>query len=206
MKRCSVQASLKPRLDMAFKCFALPLLILLLLPSFSLANIYRCVSDSGVVTYSDEPCGNNAVVAFEAHKMGVEGAAGKDVIRPNTNRASYEELEKDIIDHAKRIGTCILPDKKINGYSIVKGSKTYDVIDWTVSEEFGSDNNKGQWQITITYQGKIITDKHRRSRTMNTIKLKTIMVSKGGQPSDPPSMDNLRTFRKTHKGNWQYLR
>ncbi len=203
---CALRTRINLTLDTALKRFALTLLALMLLPSFSFANIYRCGSDSGVVTYSDVPCGNNAVVAFEKHVVGVEEAARRNVIQPNTNRGRYDDLEKDILAHAQEVGSCIFPDKKLNSFSIVKGGKPDNVIEWNISERFGSEEYKSEWDIKISYQGKLITDKFYKSRTIKTIRLKTIKVSKNGQSFDPISMSNLKAFRKIRNGEWIYQR
>ncbi len=201
---CVVWIRLRLKLDKTLKRVALPFLALMLLPSFSSANIYRCVSDSGVVTYSDVPCGKNAVVAFKKNVVSVEEAAGRNVIRSNTDRAVVKDVLKDVIHHAKQVGSCILPEKKCISNTVSYPVTTYSSnADWAINLFCGYEGHYA-WQIDISYEMRIENPHSRRMRTIKAARLKTVKISRDHKPFDPDSMENLKAFRKIQNGIWQY--
>lgn len=194
-----IRIRLKPRLAMALHRFALPLLALMLLsPSFSFSDVYRCVSDTGIVTYSDTPCGKNAVVAFEEHKMGVEDAARRSIIMPATNRTDKDEIINSLVVHAEKIGSCIFPDKELKGSFLSKTGPSYSKNDLShsVVMNFRSEDSKTDHVIKVFYEGRMADGP--------TVKLKTIKVYKNYKPFNPISMKDLKAFRKIDSGVWEY--
>ena len=86
----------------------------MLLPLSSFADIYRCVNEKGIVVYSDQPCGDNAAVAFKESGMSVDDAISRKVIHMTALRDRLSLFESDVERHAKTIGGCILPDIRLH--------------------------------------------------------------------------------------------
>lgn len=198
MTLCLVGLRPGPKLDTALKRFALPLLILILLSSLSYADIYKCTSDSGVVTYSDEPCGKNAVHAFDEYVMSIDDAASRDIITPSTDRSYKYDIISAMIPHAKRIAYCIFPDKEFLGVILSKTSwyASKNDLCYSVNMGFGSKDPDSGRVIKVFYEGRMIDGP--------IVRLAAIKIYKGHKPCEPISMNNLKTFRKIKEGEWEY--
>ena len=203
---CFPRINLKPGLKITFKRIVWPLLILMVMSSVSSANIYRCVSDSGVITYSDVPCGDNAVVAFKKHEVGVEEAAARDVIGPNTSRANLKNVLMDVVHHAKQVGSCILPGKEFISYTVSNPVTSYSSnLVWSVNLFFGT-KDYIEWRINISYAMNMEYPQSERLRTISAARLTSIAIKRNDKPYDPASMNNLKAFKKEQIGAWRYKR
>ena len=178
-----------------FRLGAIGLLVLILRPSLSPADIYRCVNDQGIAQYSDEPCGDNAVAAFDEYKMSVDDAAGRDIIRPTSDRSRLDFIDSDIRAHAELIGKAILPHQKLNRVS--KHTAGYfgrdEVLDWLYSLYFGPAEYDREWEIEIFYRG---------STEKKTVWLRTIRILKDGAPFEPSTMLGFKALAKVKTGEW----
>ena len=75
--------------------------------------VYKCVSDDGVTTYSDQPCGNKAEIVIETTDFSVDEAIGN--ASPYTEPVTYSlDIGADILLHARKVGKSILPEKEFD--------------------------------------------------------------------------------------------
>jgi hypothetical protein len=175
-------------------------LILILLPSLAPADIFRCVSDDGVVRYSDNPCGDDAVPAFDEYKPSVDDAAGRDIIKPLSDRSRLDDIEQDLKAHAIQLGIAIVPNQKLNHVFKDKAGDPgrNEVLDWLFTLFFGPEAYDRQWRIEIFYRG--------RMEGAAVVWLRTIRIQMDGAPMDPSTMQGLKAFRKIKSGEWAYQR
>jgi hypothetical protein len=169
----------------------------MLLTEISLANIYKCVSEDGVVTFSDEPCSSKAEVFINTPpKLSID-----DVI---STASPFTELlidsntiNEDLVTHAKKIGKCILPEENYNSYMIRGGHRSARRYpDWEIILKYGPPGNESKWKITIKYSVKPKNDIPR-------VWLKTIYVFLWGRYYDPPSLRNVKKMNRIRTGKWQ---
>jgi hypothetical protein len=168
--------------------------ILLIKPSF--ADIFKCVSDDGVVTFSDEPCGKNAEITFQKYTMSVDDAINLGPIKTFTDRTYVRGIRPDLEAHAKIIGSCILPNAKRNYLFVDRAGGQYynPKIDWKISLFFGPQGYEREWNIDLFYKG--------RKEKNITVWLNSITVTKDGRPFNPPSMHNVKKLKKVGTGKW----
>ncbi len=179
---------------------------LVLIPSIVLspvqlwADIYRCVSDDGVVTYSDHPCGRDAKVIYRKYEMSVDDAARRDIIKPGTDRSDMWAVEKDIKDHACQIARIIVPDQRLHYIYIKRDGKVEDEIpvDWRVTVPWGPEEDILNSSIEFYYRGK-------KNGRLN-VWLHSLQTLSDRRPYDPLAMKDVRQFKKAGLGQWEYRR
>ena len=174
------------------------LLILILLPaSTASADIYKCVSDNGAVKFSDTPCATDAEVAFETEELNFDDVIGNASPYPNSPVPVSRFDIKDIVPHSKKIGQCIITGEYNNATHLRQaiGRKTNK---WHVDLYFGPENEKLRFTVRMTY--RVI---HRIDNTVS-VWLNTIRVKRYRKLYDPPSMDNVKTFKKMSVGLWEH--
>lgn len=175
-------------------------LVIVLLPVSLFADIYRCVSDNGTVTYSDQPCGKNAEIFHPEYEMSVDDAARRDILKPATDHASIWYVEKDIKDHARHIADVIIPNQQFHDIYITRKGRERDEIpiDWQVTISCGPEADALYSQIKFYYRGK--------KKSIFSVWLESLKVFSDRQPYDPPAMKDVRRFKKISAGEWKYLR
>jgi hypothetical protein len=175
-------------------------LVLMLLPSLAMADIFRCVSDDGGVRFSDAPCGDNAAVAFGEYKLSVDDAAGRDILKPLSDRSRLQDIERDMEAHAKLLGSSMVPNQMLNYVFKDKAGDPGrgEVLDWLFTLFFGPEDYNREWRVDIFYRGKL--------EGAASVWLRTIRIQKDGAPIDPATMQGLKAFRKIKTGEWTYQR
>jgi hypothetical protein len=165
------------------------------IPAF--ADIFKCVSEDGFVTFSDEPCGKNAEIAFQKYIMSVDDAVGLDLISLFTDRTQIRSIRLDLESHAKILGNCILPNEKRNYLFVDRagGHHYHREIDWKLSLFFGPQGYEREWNINVFYKGK-------KEKNIS-VWLNSITVTKDGRPFNPPSMLNVKKLKKVGPGEWK---
>jgi hypothetical protein len=172
-------------------CFYVIVMLFFAVPAF--ADIYKCVSDDGVVTYSDQPCASDAEVAFETENLNFDDAIGN--ASPYTEQlvpASKIDGE-DFVAHARKIGKYIFPYEYNNSYV---NQTTPMSRGWRILLYFGPENNKRNYRVALEYGRK-------PTNQGIYVWLNSISVKKDGKPFDPPSMVNVKTYKKMGTGRWQ---
>ena len=173
------------------------LLAMLLVAEPSFANIYKCVSDDGVVTFSDQPCSTKAEVFINTPPA----VSIDDVINQASPFAElYVEsntIDEALVAHAKKIGKSILPDEIYNSYMMRGGNRrARRYPQWEVSLKYGPPGKESKWRIRLEYRVKPKDDIPR-------IWLKTIYIYLWGSYYDPPSMHNVKKMNRIKTGKWQ---
>jgi hypothetical protein len=173
------------------------LIVMILLAETSFANIYKCVSDNGVVTFSDEPCSKEAEVFINTPPV-LSIDEGISLASPFTQLIiESNTINEDLVTHAKKIGKCILPEEHYKSYILRGGNRrARRYPQWDISLKYGPPGNKSKWKITIEYRVKIKDDIPR-------IWLKTIYVFLWGRYYDPPSLSNAKKINRIRTGKWQ---
>lgn len=168
--------------------------LILLIPVLnSSADIYKCVSEDGVLTFSDEPCDSKAEVAFKTEEYDFDKAIGNGSPYPEQPVPPSKIWREDFKAHAKKIGKTILPYEYNN--SVV--DKTSPLMPgWYIDLYFGSETNKKNYEISLHY-GRNPSNKG------VYVWLHSIVIKKDGKPYDPPSMVNVKTYKKMGSGRWE---
>ena len=169
------------------------LLLTTVLTMTALADIYKCVSEDGVTKYSDVPCAENAEVAFETASLNFDEVIGNASPYPKLPVPPSRVDVKDIIAHAKKIGSCIIPDE-YNNTTIDRSSPMMPV--WRIELHFGPADDEKMYVVEMEY-GRKGTNKGL------FVWLHSFTVKKDLKLYDAPSMRNVKTFKKMGTGRWE---
>jgi hypothetical protein len=173
-------------------CFVI---VLLCLVGMASADIYKCVSEDGVVKFSDEPCSRKAEVAFETEDLNFDEAIGNASPYPKLPVPESEFDTEDMVTFAKKIGRHIITGEHNNSARLERyRNRQY----WTnkVYLNFGPPSDDWRYRVIMHYEVK--------KRFEGTfVWLDSIEVTKHGKPYDPPSMDPVKTFKKMSVGKWK---
>jgi hypothetical protein len=177
----------------AFICY---LIAAMLLPQLAYTDVYKCVSEDGVVKFSDEPCGKNAELSFQTSKLNFDDVIGNASPYTDQPVAASKIDGDDFVAHARKIGKVILPYEYNNSFD---NRTTPMSPGWTIYLFFGPASNKKQFVIRMEYA---------RYPTSNGIYvwLNAISVQKDGKPFSPSSMSDVNKFKKMGTGRWEIRR
>ncbi len=165
-----------------------------LITATALADIYKCVSNEGIVTYSDEPCSPKSIIFRKTVSL---DALIVSVCPYRQAVSNSDTLTNDLLEISNKIGGYIVPDKLFNSSSV----STYDdllSINWEVRVDFDCGrkiNESNCFRIRFIYKSK-------KQDKQKTVWLKSIDVILWGNPYDPPAMLNIKGMRKTNIGRW----
>ncbi len=182
--------------------FLIFFMILFIHPAY--ADIYKCTDNNGVVTFSDEPCGNEARVVYKGTRNSVSKEAGNDKDSVLSSVTIDGSLTKDQIydqlkDHGRLLGRHIFKDESFAGFRKRPrnfGNKLkYNEI--TCYWGSRSSNNFKNYTMTIEYTRGI---KPNGSLLFQPNKMTFYYKS---QPHDPPSMKNMKNFKRLFHGTWR---
>ena len=178
------------------KSFLLCLFSVMLVTHLAIADVYKCVSEDGVVKFSDEPCGTNAKLSFQTSKLKFDDVIGN--ASPYTKQpVPASKIDgNDFVAHARKIGKAILPYEYNNSVDNLTAPM---MPGWNIQLNFGPDNKKKMYVIRMQYG---------RYPTSDGIYvwLNTISVKKNGKPYNPPAMSDVKTFKKMGTGRWEIRR
>ncbi len=169
------------------------LVSLLLLIAQAHGNIYKCVSEDGVVKYSDVPCSDEATVAFESANRPFDEVIGNASPYPKEPVPTYEMDDQKMEQHARKIGQTIIAGEKIHSTKRIRAIMTPG---WNYSLEIGGGKDEKTYGVILEYRINQTPDGA-------YVWLDTIKVKKHGKPFDPPTMANIQKFRKTATGEWK---
>lgn len=176
------------------KIFSLCGICALLLSANTFADVYKCTSDDGTVTFSDQPCDTKAEVAFETDDRNFDEVIGNASPYDEQPIASSKVYSDDFVPHARKLGRCILPGEYNNAFE----NKTSPMLPgWRIVLFFGPEDNPKEYEIAMQYE------RNPRSDGKMYVWLNTIIIKKDGKPYDPPSMATVQTYKKMGNGRWQ---
>ena len=172
------------------------LLAAMAVAGLSHANVYKCVSPSGVVTFSDEPCADDAVVFVKEPHLSID-----DTVRQASPFADLtldsKAIDNALLAHAKKMGKCILPDESFNAYTMRGGERRrHRYPEWEIELAYGPKGDLTKWRITLKYavrtKGEVLR-----------IWLTNVYVRLTGTYFDVPSMPQAATLVRKRQGQWQ---
>jgi len=158
------------------------------------ADIYKCVSDDGVVTYSDEPCGPKSSVFGKTMSLNKLIASVCPYDQPVFNP---DDLSNDLLEFSQKLGSYIVPDKIFNSSSVFSKEDPLS-LNWNIHLSYDCGrkfNESGCISITLLYERK-------KLKKQKPLSLKSIVIKQWGNPYDPPAMMNVKKMRKTDIGIW----
>jgi hypothetical protein len=188
---------------------------MILISTTAFADVYRCVSDDGVIKFSDEPCGKDAELIHDQPQTSLDEALSAEIepfLRPYTS----ETYGKYITNQSKRIGRCILPDQWFNSsklirvygpsprdsYSFPKPKPIYGTTPgWVIFLYYGPESNPKKWSIEFRYISTIRKDINGILKSF--VLLKSISIKKDEIPFTPISMRDVKKFEKKGTGEWK---
>ena len=191
------------------RLIAFYLLGMMLITITAFADIYKCVSDDGVVTFSDVPCGKNAKFAFRDSNSAGSGTIDDfiGVVHPgpyNKNFYSVDSLSSDLKPQAINLGRRIFPNEQFSWidarsqiYGQDKSGAAAAFIPFTLF--FGSKDKETNYSAVITYGFK--TEKG-SSKEKVVLWLQAIETQKNSKDFDPLSMRDVKKLKKISTGRW----
>ena len=172
----------------------LPLLALFLLAVPQVrADVYKCVSEKGVTTYSDQPCAPDAQAAYKDARVSFDEVIGNASPYPELPVPSSRVHTDDIVSHATKIGKAVLPSEYNNKVINLTGPGSPG---WHIELWFGPEDNPSEYQVSLFYR------RNPHSNGTLDVWLHTLSVLKDSKPFDPPSMADVKSFRKVGTGRW----
>ena len=175
-------------------------LAMMIMAITAFADIYKCVSDDGVVKYSDEPCGKQTEVILRTSnsKGSLDDAMG---VAPFSGRiGSRKDIINELRLQAINLVKLILPEEEYKG---VKAQSFFGSPGGvTFSALLGSPKKKKvMWDVSITYSIETGADKG-GDYDIN-IRLKSITILKDGNPFSPASMNAVKRLNEISEGRWE---
>lgn len=164
----------------------------------ALADVYKCILEDGAVKFSDEPCSNDAQVEFETDSSKTFDELIGDGGYPYPEMPLAPNLIKteDIVEHAKKIASRILPGEYINSAKPMFHDTSHRLsFNSKVIVYFGPEDTDTN-RILMEYH-------HRHAKDEGYyVFLRRITIIKERRFFDPPSLSNVRTFTRRKKGIW----
>ena len=165
------------------------IIALLVFPAGSPADIYKCVTDDGVVTFSDHPCGKENKVVIPGQSLDDLIALARPYRQP---LADPNRITNDLFAHSERIGARICPGLPLVDREVqVKNERRSE---WDVSLRY-ADDGLPAWHIRINYRKKTNIDGYE-------IWLRSITVLRWYKPFSPPAMEQATALKKIGPGEW----
>jgi len=176
------------------KSILLSLIVFFMLASVVSADIYKCVSNDGVTTYSDEPCGENSKKVFDTVEQTFDDIIGNGSPYDDQPVDSKKVFREDIIEHAKKIWRFIMPNK----HSYLKKCETFDGRQGIAIHDIDLTDSKKIYNVAMRYCC------YYQGNGKDFVFLGAINIKKDGKPFDPSTMVNIKKYRKASIGVWEY--
>ena len=159
------------------------------------ANVYRCVSHDGTVRFSDQPCAGDAELFIEEKVCNIDDSIRRANPFPDLsfNTAGVNDR---LVEHAKRLGKCILPDEPYVSYSVNERRLPGRYPSWEIDVNYGTKDGRNKWSVTFKYD---VRPKNRIFR----IWMHTIYVRLTGRHHDPPSLKTVASLTRLSRGQYQ---
>lgn len=171
------------------------ILFLILIAPHAAGNIYKCVSEDGVVKFSDAPCSEQATVAFESSNRHFDEVIDNGSPYPNQPVKNHDMDIQKVRDHAKRISQTVIPGETIRK---IKQLRSHMMPGWTFILELGPPADKAKYTVSLDYSV-------RQTAKGTYIWLQAFRVRMNNRPYDPPSMANVKKYKKAATGRWEIL-
>ncbi len=175
-------------------------LAMMIMAITAFADIYKCVSDDGVVKYSDEPCGKQTEFLFRESnsKWSLDDAIG---VAPFSGRriGSRNDIIDELRPQAINLVKLILPEEE---YKTVFAQSFFGAPGGvTFSAHLGPPKKKKvMWIVSITYS--IEGGDDQGGYYDINIRLKFITIMKDGKPFSPASMNAVKRLNEISVGRW----
>lgn len=188
---------------------------MMLMGTSAVADIYKCVSDDGVISFSDRPCGNDAEIIIKQSLPSVDDAVGVEIepyLKPYTSK-TYGEY---ITNQAKRISRSILPGQwfiaseliRVYGpsprgsHSFPKPKPIYGTTPgWVIILFYGPESNVKKWELKFQFVSLVRKDIDGIARSV--VFLKSISIKNNGEPFTPPTMHHVKNLKRIGTGKWE---
>jgi hypothetical protein len=171
------------------------MILVVLLGATAYADIYKCVSEDGVVKFSDEPCSKKAEVAFKTGAQNFDAVIGNASPYPKLPIPLSRFDTDDVVAHAKKIGGSIITGE-YNNNVVRRISPNPVTFEYYVELHFGPESEKRRFEIHMLYRRDV-----RYNGTY--VWLNSFQVYKKRKPYDPPAMAGVETFKKMGVGRWE---
>jgi hypothetical protein len=161
------------------------------------ADVYKCVSDDGVVTFSDQPCGEKAALVFHNSKLSVDEAIGNASLY--TQPVTYSsDIDTDVLLHARKIGKSILPNDILKSYD-VSTEHTEIYYTWKVFLSYVTPQKEHMWsRIVMTYRGE-------PKDQGIFVQLKYISIKRFDWFNPLPTLKNVKKLKKDSHYGWHVI-
>ena len=160
------------------------------------AGIYKCVSENGVVTYSDHPCGKGEEVIPNID-LSVDEAIGN--ASPYAEPVSFSySIRYDVLRHAKKVGKSLFPNAYLIEENIGAEYQPKSPV-WTVFLSYGYRQYKYDYLKTeLEYVGEKMGDKL-------FVRLKYIRINSSDLEIPMPALENSKKMEKDGHRGWHVL-
>jgi len=173
-------------------------LCLVLTAGFLHADIYKCVSKDGVVTFSDRPCSADAEILLDEMEISLDEAVEEASPFADITIDSQTAAEV-MLAHARKMGKCILPDEPFNEYLVEGGERGGGRYpSWAITLKYGPPEKPSKWRIRMEYKTRHVDGVPR-------VWLTTVFVLLWSQYEDPPTMEKTQTLEKVRTGKYQLV-
>lgn len=178
------------------KTTCLYLSALLIAAAGAYADIYKCVSKSGVVTFSDQPCGKPVEIISDAI-LSVDEAIGN--ASPYAEPVPYSySIRYDVMIHAKRVGQSIFPDGDLIAENISAEYRADSPV-WTVFLSYGYKKYKYDYsKIELDYIGDKKNEKI-------FVRLTYIRIDRSDVDIPVPTLQGSNKVKKDTYNGWHVL-
>lgn len=168
---------------------AILILALLVIPAGPFADIFKCVSDDGVVKFSDRPCGkdNNVLGARQSLDDLIALALPLRQPLPDPDR-----ITGDLLAHSQAIGALMCPRLPLYHPYVQVEDERHSA--WEVRLIY-TDDGLPAWDIKIKYRKETKIDGYQ-------LWLTSITVFRWNKPFSPPAMEQMTALKKIGPGEW----
>ena len=165
---------------------------------FSFADIYKCVSDDGVVTFSDQPCSQKAEVLYDEEELVLDEIV--DSGAPFSKLAmDASTVNEELLAHAKKMGKCLLPDEPYNTYSMDNREyRRNRYPEWNIELNYGPPEKAAKWRIRLEYRIRHVDGIPR-------IWFTKILMRRWNYYEDPPVMQESQRLEKIRAGQYRLV-
>jgi hypothetical protein len=169
----------------------------MMITAIASADVYKCVSDDGVVTFSDQPCGEEAALVFQDTNLSVDEAIGN--ASPYTQPVPYSgDIDKDVLLHARKIGRSILPNENLESYDISKENMGI-YYTWKVFLSYVTPHKEHLWsRIELDYRGEP------KGKGV-FVQLKFISIKRADWFTPLPTLKNVKKLKKHAHYGWHVI-
>lgn len=172
------------------------MLAIIFIPACTFADIYKCVSDDGIVKFSDQPCGENSEKMVKTPSIDELIAQARPYKQPF---ADPDRITSDLIACSRKIADGILPDQHYHYNNTHEGDAgtRFTISLMYVPEGFKSSSpNKFRiYEVMMTYKKRIKDSGYE-------LWLVSIAIKLGRSPISPKTMEEAKSLKKIGAGEW----